>query len=425
MILALIPFSVLLLGAGLIPLVARRWPRFVSQTAVSVSGVVLMFWLIARTQLPITANFGNWAVSGVLPTVGWQIDLLSWQLSVALFLLLFAVSLSKLYAPSDELRPFSYIFLLTAISLITIWSANITTAMIGLTLLILPWLFAIWQQLSADYGRLLRYLLMVVAAVGLLWFGVAQIPMQDVWASAVLPQSAATAIALAGVILAGVWPFSGWRLRVEAMPETVTIFVIIIPTAIGGMILARLVDLVQLSLNLQLLLSLMALFGLLQGIRLAWVHLDSARMLALGVLFAQAQLMILSAVWVNGVSTIAELRVLILAGGILFLAPSIAAHKSAATQRITTPEGSGPALNIENEKRQAHNYPWQMVAPIFALASLAAIPLTTGFVGRAALYTAWIENGRFLFVFVLALLTIPLVTSVYLRFWPKTDESEN
>ena len=395
--LALIPFSLLLLGAGLVPLVARRQPRFVSQTAVSVSGFALLIWLVARTQIPFTQTIGNWADSGVISSFVWQVDLLNWQIIAALLLLLFAASLSKFNSPVEELKPFSYIFLLTAVSFTAIWAANLTSMIVGLTLLILPWIFAIWKQMTADYGRLLRYLMMVIAAICLIWYAVAITPLVDGWDLQGLPGSAVTAVAFAAVILAGIWPFSGWRLHIQDLPNTVTVFVFVVPTSIGGILLARLANSTEINVNVQLLLSLLALLGLFIGIRLAWANLKSTRMIAMAVLFAQAQLMLLAGIWVNGLATVAELRVLILAGGILFLA------------------AEGP---IRRE------FAWRAIAPIFALASFAALPLTAGFVGRSALYTAWIANGRFLFVLVLAILTIPLLTAVYLRFWPKSTPTE-
>ncbi len=398
MLLALIPFLLLLLGAGLIPLVARKWPQFVSQTAVSVSGVTLLLWLVARTQSPITQIIGDWSDGEILSIFAWQVDLVNWKVMAALLLLLFVAALSKVNRPKEELEPFSYLFLLTAVSYTAICAANLMSMIIGIALLILPWLFAIWQQMTTDYGRLLRYLMMICVAICLIWYAMAIMPIAHSWQfQNIPPTDAVTALAFAGASLVGIWPFYGWRLRLQDVPNHVTLFVFIIPTAIGGVLFARSVNSTLINPNIQLLLSLLALLGLLQAIRLAWSHLDTPRMITMAILFAQAQLILLSGIWVNGIAVTAELPVLILAGGIMFFAPE---------------------EPIQRERA------WQAIAPIIALASFAALPLTTGFVGRAALYSVWLENGRFLFVIVLTILTIPLITALILRFWPKTIPTE-
>lgn len=398
MILALIPFLLLLLGAGLIPIVARKGPQFVAQTAVSVSGVTLLIWLVARTQSPFTVTIGNWADGELFSSFAWQVDLVNWKVVAALLLLLFVASLSKVNRPKEEVEPFAYLFFLTAVSYTAICAANLMSMIIGIALLMLPWLFAIWQQMTTDYGRLLRYMMMICGAIGLIWYGMAITPVIPGWPLQNMPPTnAVTAVAFAGALLVGIWPFYGWRLRIQDVPNEVALFGFIIPTAIGGVLFARFVNSTLINPNIQLLLSLFAFLGLLHAIRLAWSHLDTPRMIAMAILFAQAQLVLLSGIWVNGIAVTAELPVLILAGGILFLAPEEPIRRERA---------------------------WQAVAPMIALASFVALPLTTGFVGRAALYSVWLENGRFLFVIVLAILTIPLATAMILRFWPKMSATE-
>ncbi len=400
--LALIALLLILAGAGLIPLAARRRPQFVVYTAVSLSGISLLFWLIARTQLPITLNLSNWADSSFLANLVWQVDSLNWQVTFAILLLLIATMLSKLDTSLSETRHLPYLFLQTAVSCIAIWSNNLPTMLIGLALLILPWLVSVWQQMTEDNTRLLRFMTMLIASLIFLWYAAAIAPASNAsnnWQLQSLATSGIVAVAIAAAVLVGIWPFDVWRLRLTDIPGEVAVFVFVIPTAIGGILFARLANVVQPGSNLQLLLTLLALFGILQSVRLAWAHLQSPRHIALAVLFAQAQLVILSGIGANGAAVVAELRVLILAGGILFLAAA---------------------------ERPSRERFWTFLAPIVAIASIAALPLTAGFVGRAALYSAWIENGHFLLAIILAFLTVPLITAVYLRFWPpQTDETNN
>ena len=388
--LALIPFLLILAGAGLIPWIARRRAQFVVHTAVSLSGISLLIWIVTRTQLPITMSLNNWVDSGFLANVEWQVDTLNWQVTFAILLLLMAICLSKLDVPLAELRPLPYLFLQTAVSLLAIWSNNLPTMIVGLTLLMLPWLVAVWQQAEGDNTRLLRYMAMIITALVFLWYAVAISPISDNWQVQAFATGGIAAVVIAAAILVGIWPFYVWRLRLTAVPNSTAIMTFVLPTAIGGIIFARLAEATQPGINLQLLVTLLALFGILQSMRLAWAHLQSPRHIALAVLFAQAQLVILTGIWANGAAVVAELRVLILVGGILFLAA---------------------------EERPSRERFWTFLAPIVAIASLAALPLTAGFVGRAALYSAWIENGRFLLAIILAFLTVPLITAVYIRFW--------
>lgn len=396
--LALIPFLLILAGVGLIPLAARR-PQLVVPTAVSLTGISLLVWLIARTQLPITLNLSHWADSGFLSGLVWQVDLLNWQVTFAILLLMMAICLSKLDLPLPESSHLPHLFLQTAVSLLAIWSNNLPTIIAGLTLLILPWLVAVWQQMTHDNTRLLRFMAMLIASLMCLWYAAAISPGSDNWQLQSFGTSGSVAVAIVAAILVGIWPFFVWWLRLTAVPGSTAIMTFVLPTAIGGIIFARQAEAIQPGMNLQLLVTLLALFGVLQSVRLAWAHLQSPRHIALAILFAQAQLVVLTGIWTTGAAVVAELRVLILAGGILFLAA---------------------------EERPSRERFWTFLAPIVAIASIAALPLTAGFVGRAALYSAWIENGRFLLAIVLAFLTVPLITGVYLRFWPpQTDETNN
>jgi hypothetical protein len=63
---------------------------------------------------------------------------------------------------------------------------------------------------------------------------------------------------------------------------------------------------------------------------------------------------------------------------------------------------------------------WRRLARAPALLALAAFPLTAGFAGRGLLYTAWLENDRWLLIVVAVLTQIPVLAAGLTRVWPRS-----
>jgi hypothetical protein len=107
---------------------------------------------------------------------------------------------------------------------------------------------------------------------------------------------------------------------------------------------------------------------------------------------AQTHLLLLTAVWGGTAGAFATLRVLLLAGTILFLA---------ASQPLTPSRW------------------WRAIAPGIALAALAGVPLTAGLAGQAALYQGLSLDGRLILLLVLAFLQVLLVAAGLSLVWPQ------
>lgn len=393
---AVIVFLLLLAGAVTLALLAQNRPQLVAAAAVFSSGLSLLLWLAGRTQLPLQINLIAGSDTLLLPDWSWQVDEPAWMVTSWLLLLLLALSLHKLFTADAE-RPYVFFsFLLIAFTLPALWADSVSSLLPALALMSLPWLAAVWQKTIAESRRYLAYITMLLTAVLLLLYTAVTIPVSAGWSMADWPALSVTAVLLAAAILTGIWPFFNWRLRLGQAPLPLNIFVFLMPTAVGGLLLSRTAASGQLSLAWQLLLTAMALLGYLRGVRQTWARLHLPASAVTTILFAQAQLVVLAGLWAGPTAVLRLTQVLILGGGILTLT---------AGQTIT--------------RRRW----WQAIPPAFALAALAGLPLTAGFAGLAALYDAWLANGRFLLPFVTALLIAPLVTAVF-AFYRQTQTDQ-
>ena len=390
---AVIVFFLLLLGAVTAVVLPRYRPRLIPATAVLLSGLSLLLWLITRTQLPLQITLVNGADSLLLPAWAWRIDEPAWLITAWLLLLLFALALGQLRRAESGPPHMLFAFLLLACTLPALWADSVYSLMLGLVWLVIPWLAAVWRNVIPDARRYLAYIIMLITAVLLLFYAAAVAPVSGGWKMAGWPAAAVTAVLLVAVILIGVWPFFNWRLRLAQVPLPLSIIVFLTPTAVGGLLLSRMAASAQLNLTWQLLLTVMALFGYLRGVRLTWARLHLPGSAITASLFAQAQLIILAGLWAGPTAVLALTQVLILTAGILTLA---------ARQPLD------------------RRHWWRIVAPALALAAFAGLPLTAGFVGLSALYDAWLASGRFLLLLVTGLLITPLVTAVTLFFCPET-----
>ena len=341
-------------------------PTWLWSTAVGLLSFTLLSWLILRSQIPMEATFLVWSAGGFLPDWTWHIDQTSWSLTLWLLLVSTAVSLHAYWQNKDtqkRLTTPTNLLLLTAAALSAIWSDSFTGLLAGLTLLLAGWLVTLWLAGEHSNAFLVKGAILLVGLL-LAW-----------------PISSSRTTLLAAALLLNIWPLPLWHPRTAESGTAVATLTPLLPPLAGGLLLIQLLPVAQLSPAISLLLTALALVGFMRGIQLAWhrLHLPSYAVTAL--LLAQSHLLLLVAIWVGVTGVVAELRVLLLAGGTLYL------------------------LLTQSTRLQ-----WlRLAVGGVALAALAGLPLTAGFASRAGLVAIWLEDGRWALVLVLALLHLPLI----------------
>ena len=362
----LLLFWLLLLGAA--ACVALIWfrPAGVWPTAMGLLGLTLLIWLVLRMQLPLEATFMSWPNADFLPDWTWRVDLTSWSLTLWLLLVSTAVSLRTYLQKSDALeKPFTpaSLLLLIAAALSAIWSANFTGLLAGLSLLIASWLVTLWLAGERNNAFLLKGSVLLIGLL-LAW-----------------PIGSSRTALLAAALLLNIWPLPLWQPRSVSPGTAVALLTPLLPPLAGGLLLLRLLPVAQLSPSVSLLLTVLSLVSFMRGVQLAWNRLHLPNYAVTALLLAQSHMVLLAAIWVGVTGVAAELRVLLLAGGTLYLLLS-----------------------------RAPTHKWlRLGLGGVALAALAGLPLTAGFASRAGLYAVWLADGRWALVIVLALLHIPLV----------------
>lgn len=363
-------FLLLLLLALALVLVAGRVRRERSRV-IAAAGItiVLALLLAARaTGLPLSSPGFPW---------GWLLGETTWWPSLALL----AVALAGLMG-ADSRQPALLLLLLVA-GLAATWANTPATQVATWTLLaLLVWYLARTGN-QPERGVFPAVLGLAPLA---LWLAAASFPAvagvlaMEAWRGPVLTES----LWLLGAVVAlGALPFQLWRLQPGQQRPAIVALANSAPAAAGAVLLAGLAGGEAIA-SYALPLTLAGLLGLLWAAYLAW-----SRRVAPSLILAEASLVLLLGVWGTGEAVLAESRVLLLAGGILLLAPHV-------------PEEGA----------------WQRLARAPALLALAAFPLTAGFAGRGLLYTAWLENDRWLLVAVAVLTQIPVLAAGLTRVWP-------
>ena len=401
----------LVVGAAAVYGIARFWPRYVAGTAVAAAVLAILIWLILRSQLPLEFLLPASTVNPYWPRWGWRIDLVAWQLSGVVLVLVTAV---LLVMGSDNLRSggattygrervrsgegtLSLVLLLAAAALLTVWGATMPVYLIGWTLVVLIWLGLLWLDNGAalDVPRLKMPLMLYLIPILLLWLAVllARTGILDIsgW-----PNAAITAVLIAIAFQISAWPLHRWQRAVRFKSPLLDGLGQIMPAVVGFSLLARLAGVTGLAVGAVYLLALSGLLGLFAGIRQALIHWRSQSQMAPGITMAIIHLTLLIGLWTTGEVVASSVRTLALAGGMLFLAASIG--------------------NISR-----HRW-WRLVALVVAQAALVGLPLTAGFVGLSSLYDTWLAGGSLLLVLVTALLHVPLVTAVTLYMLQDFDE---
>ncbi len=359
-------FWLLLVGAAACVVLLRYRPAWVWSTAVSFLGLTLLNWLILRAQLPLEASFLAWSSSSFLPDWTWRVDDTGWGLTVWLLLVSTAVSLRPFLQKresTDKTTAPAGILLLTAAAFSAIWSASFTGLLAGLTLLLAGWLAVLWLAGERSNAFLFKGSVLLLGLL-LAW-----------------PIGSSRTALLAAALLLNVWPLPLWQPRTSEAGTAVTSVTPLLPPLAGALLLLRLLPVAQLSPGVSLLLTVLGLVGFMRGLQMAWNRLHLPGYAVTALLLAQSHLLLLAAIWVGATGVAAELRVLLLAGGVLYL----------LVARPTTQKWLRLALGGT------------------ALAALAGLPLTAGFASRAGLYAIWLADGRWALVLVLALLHVPLI----------------
>jgi hypothetical protein len=387
----LLLFALLFIGGALPLVLPVRWRVYGVATAVSTPILCLLLWLLARGQLSLTITH----TAAPLPGLIWQIDTISWPITLWLLLLLIPATTQHLHTHTHTSTP---AHLLTAFTLPIIWAGSPTTMMVSWMGLLLVWGTAVWfiEDGPEAQDRFIRHFGQLLTAVLLLWFGAAAVH-TTTWNVSRWPPNALLPILLAALLPLGVWPLAGWRASNRA-PADSALAVSLWPVAAGGLLLVRLANETEVGfLAGGLLLTLAGLFGLLRGVRQLWERLDLPGTAVTFLVAALVHLLLLTAVWGNEVAAsssgvLAMLRVLLLAGGICFLA----ARRPATRQTW-----------------------WRAIPPLVALAAIAGLPLTAGLTGQVALIEGVVGHGRYLVLLVILLLQIPLLTAGLYLFLPE------
>ena len=394
----LLIFGLLLAGGVATTAVSHFRPRWAWGTAVGVLAMVWLAWFLLGRRLPLLAT----SDSASPLTFVWQWDEMGWQLSGVWLLLVTAVQVAsdKWRVTSEEggpaNSPLPYLLLAVA-GLLPLLAGNLATSLVATTLLIGVWSVVLWlvePVIHNNVARLLPRAIWLMLSLLFIWLASAFAPDKNSLVMATWPRMATSSVLTAALLLMGFWPFYGWRSDDWRLPPALAALVHAAPTLAGLFLLVRLVSSSDVGMGYSLFLTAFGLLGLLVGLRRAWSDQTPGRMAA-ALLLAQVNLAGLALVWVGAVVAVTEARALILVGGILFLADT---------------GGRVPGLGAFVGKVL------RLVGPVTALATLAGLPLLTGFAGRAGLYTAWWASGRYVLLLAAALLHIPLVTAVGWHF---------
>jgi hypothetical protein len=393
----------LLAGGIIIAVSSRSRLRFNHSVAILATGLAFLGWISLRARLPATITFSEWpAVTQLSPWV-WRVDELSWHLSGVLLVLASGTLLASLrprdtgmeagdLAVNARIPLPAQVLLLTAAGLIALWADTLAGLLAGWTLSIFVWgalLLIINDDLGLDAKVSFPKLIWLLLSLFFLWMAAANIPPgagrnlnMASW-----PRIAKSSVLTAALLQMGVWPFLGWRPLDRTYPSDMSSLLHIIPALIGASVLARLVASSDFSMGYSLFLTAFSLLGMLLGIQRIWVTGDPARMPALLAL-VQTSTALLAGVWSGSEALLAEIRVMVLTVGILFIVPD--------------PRRIGPRW-------------WVTVSYGIALAAIMGLPLTAGFNGRVSLYNALLQDGRYILMLVTSLMYVPLVVAIARR----------
>lgn len=393
------PFLVielLLLGTVVVAAVTHWRPQFTTVVATAVTLISAMVWWLFGRQLPQTISLLSDSEAGLGAGWQWQVDANRWALAGVVLLLITAVFLNQFATkntnPStQQLHPI-LILLMAAAGLLALWSGSLLTLLLSWTLFALVWGIYLWTEMpDAEIGRPLTKMSWLMLPLWFIALAAALTPAAGIsagWELTPWTPVAVTALASAALAQMGVLPFQFWRPFNAPSDIRAQTLLHLMPPLVGAGLLMRLTASGAISSGLALLLTLACLLGILSGLRRGWMQLHNPARLLPNLAFATAALTYLVGLWAGSNALNAAVRVYVLALGILFLL---------------------------GDELVARDRWWRVLPALFALASLAGIPLTAGFISLSTLYTTWWQNGRSILILVAMILLIPLLTAVLLH----------
>src|SRR5690606_6305738 len=323
MFMLLMTLVVLLGGAAGTFVLTRRHSPYTTATALASAVLALLFWLVARGQLPLAVAPGVPAVAPWQLSFSWQVDEAAWQMSLNLLILLVApllVGVGSQHPAGHASLDWMATLWLTPAGLLAIWSESLPTLLLSWSMLAVAWIAVLAGRVLAGSRESAPWVALApLLAPLLLWPAVAGTPASG--STSLLTLSNWPAYALLPAVLAALWqagvlPFLAWRLTATAGPWPVPVrpLLYLVPAAAGAMLLVRVSAAGSLAGPLSVLLTLSGLLGVLGATYLAWTRLGQRRAAAAALLLASLSFLLLAATWGGATATLAEARVLLLAG---------------------------------------------------------------------------------------------------------------
>lgn len=370
-------------------------PQHTRPVALVATALLSFVWLIARASLPLSLTIGT--EEAVWSAWSWQVGQLGWLLSLAVLLLTLgalALDTRQSSTPSSGASDAALIQLLAIVTLLACWAGSLTTYVMTWTLLAVVWAVGIALSENERQQRLTIVTRRLGAALGsvlLLWLAASSAgPNDDISSMGGWPAFTRVLVLSAATYQLGVFPFHRWRMRDRSNSSPRAAMLLGGPAAAGAVLLARLEASAGIGLAFALPFTLLGLLALLSGARRAWISSDLRSSLPIALIQAQAGMVLLAGVWTGPQSVVAESLLLLLGGGVLLLSSD--PRHGRLTGRIPQP------------------------GLLISVAAFAALPLTVGFTGRSALYSAWLEQGRWILVLATALLQLPVLVALLFVF---------
>ncbi len=382
----------LLLSALITAVLTVARPHLARAAALVAMALFGFGWLLVRAALPLRGGIGP--PGQAWSQWSWQVDSLSWSVSLAIVLVaLAALALTDAGGGATQQRRGQPLLVqaLASAALVTCWPANFATAVTAWAALNGIWLGAAnLPARRADAARMPMAAQVGLACSGIFFLWLAGASAGGQAGGATDPegwsQMTRSLALVAATFQMVVFPLFLWRAFGRAAAPLAALLHVA-PSAAGAMLLLRVEAAVDIGLAFALPFTLTGLLAVALGAWRAWIAAGEEAALPVALIQAQSGLVVLAAVWAGAQAIVGEITVLLLAGGILLLAT---ASPMAAASRLPAQPGV-----------------------LIAVAALAALPLTAGFAGRSATYSAWLQQGRWLLILVSALLQLPLVAAAF------------
>jgi hypothetical protein len=387
-----LPLSIILLllaGSIVTFFLERSRPDLVRRVGALFLVLIIGIWFLAGRSLPITSDLASTPALGQMSLLFLTVDNLAWNLSLYLLLLVLVLLLAADVRRDDKMlgaKVTPYILAATVAALLALWAGSLAALVSSWTLLAIIWSTMLWVAGNGreNSSELIRRLGGLLLAVLLLWL--AQAVGGGVRSGPLNPGAWSTQthmMALAAIVVQlGIFPLHWWRPIRWRLPPAEAALIHLLPALAAGSLLARITIQTVLEPGVSAILIGLGFLSLFYGVHRAWQQVGEIRRVVPYLVLAQAGVLIVTA-QAGTEAVVAEIRVLVLACGGLFLALG------------------WPRLRSD----------LALVGPLLMVTAIASLPLTAGFVGLAAIYDTWLSSsGGFLLVAVMTLLLIPLVT---------------